>query len=206
MSPLLHTSTTFPASTPLPKPMAYAFRHSVSMAHSSRTHSSILPNRNTMMDWASLTEVKDVKDGLPEDDTPTGAMRRLEGRGKGSATPLPKTTLYNHQRRESDSKYPMTPISDSATASDRLESTTLSLDRKQVDQLLVLLASLPVRPSACILLGSDAPLRSLEPQAIAMTELLENVERRSEERERRLRTLITEVWCSFDSMFLNLSL
>ncbi len=137
------------------------------------------------------------------EDTLTGALRRWEAKGigkdemvlVGTTATLPATKQVEANQSTSFS------IASDKTIQSKSSTTVLSpaesLGPHEVAKLIRLLASLPIGSSVPPLLdpGAVTLQRTLEYQATAMKQVLEDAEKRSAERISRLRVLVEEVSC-----------
>ncbi|KAK4683680.1 hypothetical protein P7C73_g6552, partial [Tremellales sp. Uapishka_1] len=186
-TPLLNASTGFAASTPLPKPALHALRHSVSFsskrALGTGTAAQKHARRSSAMEWGTLMKVnEEVAPPTPHtlDNTPTGAMRRLEGKPDTrlgvSLIDTPRTTR---------TMLSVPALSTAVTTPVRPEGQA-EKGSQQLDEVAKMIAALPslIQVSAA---GREA-------QRVATIKgIVDSAERRADEREARLRAMLAAV-------------
>ena len=194
VNPFIQSTNNFAASTPLRKPAANNLRNSSTLSFSNRRSSRSLLNRSTLMESFSLKEVDESKGAPGSDDTPTGALRRLEGNRddstmlaqRSSGQTLQKSVTVTQQPRTTNEtpkighRQPLPSQSGPLLEPDKME--------KLLPELISLLQSVSAlrSPNTC-------PDSSVDAQLSTMKNMLNDTEKRSEVREARLQNLVSAV-------------
>ncbi|ORY27688.1 hypothetical protein BCR39DRAFT_537984 [Naematelia encephala] len=145
-------TTAFFASTPLPKPSpANALRQTASFTLSARRSVRATQlHRASAMDFGALKQIQELKEIPDRDETPTAAMRRLEGRqevlmdttGKEASM---QTANAGHVKRVLSSSLYTTPNASTRVdiPVDRSAPATTALRPEHVERLISLLSTVP---------------------------------------------------------------
>ncbi|WWD16809.1 hypothetical protein CI109_101241 [Kwoniella shandongensis] len=204
------TTTLVTPATPLPKPRVQpssTLRHSVSF--SSKRPTSSRPNRraSSIMDLGtmSLQAVREMGDDAA-DDTPTGALRRLNGVTNGglrskvevrSHSPMvPEPPVASEAKETSVSSVQPMDLIDALLPQPKTSESQL-IDPAQINQILQALSAansglLPVADNLRTPLLQTAQSTNLQQAPIEVIKgLLEAQEKRLTEREHRLNELIS---------------
>ena len=142
----------------------------------------------------SLNEIEELQEATGSNDTPTGALRRLEGRRNETTTPAQMSSGATEPKTVNSTQLPR-----STTETPQLgllpplpgQSGCL-LEAENIEKLLLQLTSILQSVSALRIPTTRLEM-SLEVELSAMQNTLVETERRSELREARLQNLVSAV-------------